>query len=46
MRKAHTGAIKKVLNLDNSHGIATGDDHGVVKVRNLRLETTGKACVI
>jgi WD40 repeat protein len=46
MPKAHKGAINKVLHLENSHVIATGDDDGVVKVWDLRLATSGKACVM
>lgn len=46
MPKAHKGAINTVLHLENSHVIATGDDDGVVKVWDLRLATSGKACVM
>jgi len=44
--KAHKVAVNRVLHLENSHVIATGDDDGVVKVWDLRLATSGKACVM
>ena len=41
--KIHKSAINKVLHIENSHVIATGDDDGVVKVWDLRLAANGKA---
>ena len=43
MPKIHKSAINKVLHIENSHVIATGDDDGVVKVWDLRLAANGKA---
>jgi WD repeat-containing protein 55 len=47
MKDCHKAAVNKVMHIENSHVIATGDDDGIVKVWDLRLATKGeKACVI
>jgi hypothetical protein len=43
---AHKAPINKILHLENSHVIASGDDDGGVKIWDLRLAQSGKACVM
>jgi len=47
MKGAHKEAVNKIIHIEDSHIIATGDDDGCVKIWDLRVANDGKkACVV
>ena len=46
LKDAHPEAINKIIHIENENIVATGDDDGLIKLWDLRMANTPKACVM